>query len=42
MVIYVKWLGHASFKISAGDKIIYVDPYEGEYDDKADLGSAET
>jgi len=37
MVIYVKWLGHASFKISAGDKIIYVDPYEGEYDDKADL-----
>ncbi|MFB0504012.1 MAG: MBL fold metallo-hydrolase [Candidatus Bathyarchaeia archaeon] len=37
MAIYVKWLGHASFKIKADEKIIYVDPYEGEYDDKADL-----
>lgn len=33
----VKWLGHASFEIKADDKIIYVDPYEGEYEDKADL-----
>ena len=38
MAIYVKWLGHASFKIKAENKIIYLDPYyEGEYDDKADL-----
>jgi len=38
MAIYVKWLGHASFKIKAENNIIYLDPYyEGEYDDKADL-----
>ncbi len=33
----LKWLGHASWKIKAGGKTIYVDPYEGEYDEKADL-----
>jgi len=33
----LKWLGHASFEIKAGGKIIYLDPYEGEYRDKADL-----
>ncbi len=33
----IKWLGHASFEIKAGDKSIYIDPYEGEYEDKADL-----
>lgn len=33
----VKWLGHASFQIKAGDKIIYMDPYAGEYKDKADI-----
>jgi len=33
----LKWLGHASFKINTGDKIIYIDPYEGEYDEEADL-----
>jgi L-ascorbate metabolism protein UlaG (beta-lactamase superfamily) len=33
----VKWLGHASFEIKADDKTIYIDPYEGEYRDKADL-----
>jgi L-ascorbate metabolism protein UlaG (beta-lactamase superfamily) len=33
----VKWLGHASFEIKADDKTIYIDPYEGEYKDKADL-----
>lgn len=33
----VKWLGHASFQIKAEEKTIYVDPYEGEYKDKADL-----
>ena len=33
----LKWLGHASWKITAGGKIIYVDPYEGDYDETADL-----
>jgi L-ascorbate metabolism protein UlaG (beta-lactamase superfamily) len=37
MGISVKWLGHASFEIKADDKTIYIDPYEGEYKDKADL-----
>jgi len=35
--ISVKWLGHASFMVKAGDKIIYMDPYEGECKDKADI-----
>jgi L-ascorbate metabolism protein UlaG (beta-lactamase superfamily) len=33
----LKWLGHASWKIKAGGKTIYVDPYQGEYDEEADL-----
>jgi L-ascorbate metabolism protein UlaG (beta-lactamase superfamily) len=33
----VKWLGHASFQIEADGKNIYIDPYEGEYTDKADV-----
>jgi L-ascorbate metabolism protein UlaG (beta-lactamase superfamily) len=33
----IKWLGHASWKIKAGGKVIYLDPYEGEYDEEADL-----
>jgi L-ascorbate metabolism protein UlaG (beta-lactamase superfamily) len=33
----IKWLGHASFKIKTGGTTIYIDPYEGEYDEKADL-----
>ena len=33
----IKWLGHASWKIKTGGKIIYIDPYEGEYDEKADI-----
>ena len=33
----VKWLGHSSFEIKADGKTIYIDPYEGEYKDKADL-----
>ena len=33
----IKWLGHASWKIKTGGKTIYIDPYEGEYDEKADL-----
>jgi len=32
----IKWLGHASFKIETG-KIIYIDPYEIEEKEKADL-----
>lgn len=33
----IKWLGHASFQIRAKGKTIYVDPYKGEYSEKADL-----
>jgi len=35
--IVVKWLGHASFQIKVNGKNIYIDPYEGEYKEKADL-----
>lgn len=37
MNLSIKWLGHASFQIRAEGKTIYVDPYEGEYSEKADL-----
>jgi len=37
MVIIIKWLGHASFQIKVDSKSIYIDPYEGEYKEKADL-----
>jgi L-ascorbate metabolism protein UlaG (beta-lactamase superfamily) len=37
MVISITWLGHASFKLESEGKIIYIDPYTGNYDDKADL-----
>lgn len=37
MSFSVKWLGHASFQIKADGKNIYIDPYEGEYKEKADL-----
>ena len=37
MSVIVKWLGHASFQIRAEGKNIYIDPYEGEYTEKADL-----
>ena len=37
MGIVVKWLGHASFQIKSDGKNIYIDPYEGEYKEKADL-----
>lgn len=33
----LKWLGHASWKLKAGDKTVYIDPYQGDYDEKADL-----
>jgi len=37
MKLSLKWLGHASFQIRAGGKTIYIDPYEGQYTEKADL-----
>ena len=33
----LKWLGHASWKLKAGGMTIYIDPYQGEYDEEADL-----
>ena len=33
----IKWMGHASFEIKVNGKIIYIDPYFGEYTDKADI-----
>lgn len=36
-MISVKWLGHASFQIGMDNKMIFVDPYEGEYSGRADV-----
>lgn len=36
-ITIIKWLGHASFLIKSLGKNIYIDPYEGEYSEKADL-----
>ena len=33
----IKWLGHASFLIKASGKNFYIDPYAGEYSEKADV-----
>jgi len=33
----LKWLGHASWKLKAGGKTIYIDPYQGDYDEEADV-----
>lgn len=33
----LKWLGHASWKLKAGGKTVYIDPYQGDYDEKADI-----
>lgn len=33
----IEWLGHASWKINTEGKVIYIDPYEGNYKEKADL-----
>ena len=33
----LKWLGHASWKLLIGEKIIYIDPYQGQYDEEADI-----
>ncbi len=35
--VNVTWLGHASFMVNAGEKIIYLDPYAGEYTEKAHI-----
>jgi L-ascorbate metabolism protein UlaG (beta-lactamase superfamily) len=37
MTFTIKWLGHASFQLKADGLIIYIDPYRGEYKEKADL-----
>ncbi|MCJ7504882.1 MBL fold metallo-hydrolase [Candidatus Bathyarchaeota archaeon] len=33
----LKWFGHASLMIETEGKTIYIDPYQGEYDAKADI-----
>ena len=33
----ITWFGHASFLIEADGKNIYIDPYMGEYEKKADI-----
>lgn len=33
----LKWLGHASFELQIDGLIVYIDPYAGEYTDKADV-----
>ncbi len=33
----LKWLGHASFLIKTHGKNIYIDPYVGDYSEKADV-----
>ena len=37
MGVTVKWLGHAGFQIVSEGKNVYIDPYEGEYVNKADI-----
>ena len=37
MVLSIKWLGHASFQIKADGKVMYIDPYQGEYGEKAEI-----
>lgn len=37
MGVLIKWLAHASFQIKAEGRTIYIDPYEGEATEKADL-----
>ena len=33
----LKWLGHSSWKLTTEGKVVYIDPYEGEYDETADI-----
>lgn len=35
--LIIKWLGHASFLIKTLGKNIYIDPYAGDYTEKADI-----
>lgn len=37
IVMKLKWLGHASSLVKADGKNIYIDPYGGDYSEKADL-----
>ncbi len=37
MTTTIKRLGHASFRLNAHGRIIYTDPYEGDYTEEADL-----
>ncbi len=37
MAVLITWLGHASFRIRASGKTVYIDPYIGDYSHKADL-----
>lgn len=37
MTFSLKWFGHASFLFKMEDQIIYIDPYEGKYTQKADV-----
>ena len=33
----IKWLGHASWMLKVAGKIIYIDPFEGEYTQKGNI-----
>jgi L-ascorbate metabolism protein UlaG (beta-lactamase superfamily) len=35
--VHVEWLGHASFTFSAGETLVYIDPYKVSHGEKADL-----
>ena len=40
MSMKIKLLGHASFKLTIGDKVVYIDPYGGDnslYEEKANV-----
>jgi L-ascorbate metabolism protein UlaG (beta-lactamase superfamily) len=37
ILMELKWLGHASWLIKTGGKNIFLDPYEGDYSEKADI-----
>lgn len=37
MGLLLRWLGHSSFQIKSDGLVIYFDPYEGEYNEKADV-----
>lgn len=37
MLENIKWLGHDGFKIKAGDKVIYLDPFRIGKEEPADI-----